>query len=66
MFVRVEDKDTGHRYDVWETAVDPKAHRVLDLKGYPPSDRPRPAKHRTDMAGRPARPVGRPAKTDKE
>lgn len=72
-FVRVRDRDTGHEYDVAEQAVDKAVHEVL--KGYPTSDRARPAKHRTDKAGRPARHVpapsgageaGRPATTEKE
>lgn len=53
MFVRVQCRTTGHQYDVWETAVRPKAHKVL--KGYPPSSRARPQKYRTDKAGKPTR-----------
>ncbi len=64
-FVRVRDKDTGHEYDVAEQAINPDAHLVL--RGYPTSDRARPAKHRTDKAGRPVRrTAGRPATSEKE
>lgn len=72
VFVRVRDKDTGHEYDVAEQAINPQAHERL--KAYPTSDRARPAKPRTDKAGRPrprsastdAGDVGRPAKSEKE
>lgn len=64
-FVRVRDRDTGHEYDVAEQAVDLAAHEVLT--NHPTSDRARPAKHRTDKAGRPVRPTaGRPATSEKE
>lgn len=47
-FIRVRDKDTGHEYDVADSAIDPKAHEIL--KDYPPNDTglPRPAKHRVN------------------
>ena len=53
-FVRVRDKDTGHEYDVTESAVDPDAHEVLPK--YPPNltGIPRPAKHRITKATTPA------------
>jgi hypothetical protein len=57
MFVRVRDKDTGHEYDVWESSLDPQAHKVIE--GYPQSRTARPAKHRTTKAGKPAIPSGR-------
>lgn len=51
-FVRVRDNDTGHEYDVVDTAVDDAAQTVLT--DYPPNDTgiPRPPKHRTDKAGK--------------
>lgn len=59
-YVRVRDKDTGHEYDVVVSAVDPAAHEVL--KDYPANDtgQPRPAKHRTDKAAKPATTTARP------
>jgi hypothetical protein len=48
-YVRVEDVSTGHQYDVVDTAVDPKAHKVL--ADYPVNNTgyPRPAKHRINI-----------------
>lgn len=53
-FVRVRDNQTGHEYDVVDTAVDPDAQEVLSK--YPPNltGIPRPAKHRTTKATTPA------------
>ena len=51
-YVRVRDRHTGHEYDVVATAVSGYDHEVLT--DYPPSRGwPRPAKFRTDKAGRP-------------
>lgn len=53
-FVRVKDLSTGHEYDMVDTAVDPDAHQVIE--DYPPNETgiPRPAKHRKDLAAKPA------------
>lgn len=58
-WVRVRDRDTGHEYDVAGTAFDAELHtKVNASKQYPdlygPGARPRPAKHRVDLAGQPA------------
>ena len=55
MFVRVKDPDTGHEFDL------PEGHRLIRLdlvrpvksKRYPPSARPRAAKHHLNFTGRP-------------
>lgn len=48
-FVRVEDKTTGHQYDLPKTAVDPEAHELLNSPEFPdltgPQARPRPPVH---------------------
>jgi hypothetical protein len=68
-WIWVEDKDSGHRYDVDARAFDDNAHRRLDLKAYPDldgsNDRPRQTQYRTDKAGNPAPKAGQPA-TSKE
>lgn len=58
-FIRVEDRDTGHQYDVDERAFDPELHKKVnapsrwpDLSG--DGALPRPALVRTDLAGQPA------------
>jgi hypothetical protein len=45
-FVRVRDKDTGHEYDVVESAIDPAAQEPVE--SYPPNltGQARPPKHR--------------------
>lgn len=71
-WVRVRDRDTGHEYDVAESAFRPEVHvkvnkpaQYPDLSG--PAARPRPAKHSTDKAGRPAtRAVSQSATEEKE
>ncbi|MFG1846774.1 hypothetical protein [Micromonospora carbonacea] len=56
-FVWVEDADTGHRYDVPQTAIRDGMTPVPD---YPLNwgRRARPAKYRTDLAGSDAAPKG--------
>lgn len=71
-WIRVRDTNTGHEYDLREDAV-PATPGVEVVAGYPtnsgPGARPRPAKHRTTKAGRPAgrtstdAPNGQPADT---
>jgi hypothetical protein len=70
VFVRVENINTGHQYDVDEDraalAVERGAVRLLDDDRWPPTHAPRPAKPRTDLAGDPAprrrnRPASQPA-----
>lgn len=57
-WIRVEDKSTGHRYDIDERSFDESAHKKVDLKAYPdldgPGARPRPAQYRTTKAAAPA------------
>lgn len=58
-FIRVRDRETGHEFDIAETAYRESKHiKVNAPKQYPPltSDdvrrvTARPAKHRTDKAG---------------
>lgn len=50
-WLRVRDPETGHEYDLHESAmIDPG---LVVLEDYPPNntDVARPAKHRTDLAG---------------
>lgn len=64
VFVRVRDKTTGHEYDVPEKALDSN-HQVLPQ--FPRASEPRPAKHRTNLAGRPvAQQPLTPAEADEE
>jgi hypothetical protein len=55
-YIRVRSTSTGHEYDCDERALRPG---MEPIPGYPPNTgpgaRPRPAKHRVDKAGRPAR-----------
>lgn len=58
-FIRVEDRETGHQYDVDARTFDPELHtkvnapvRWPDLIGE--GVRPRPALTRIDLAGLPA------------
>lgn len=58
-FIRVEDRDTGHQYDVDERAFDPDLHTKVNAPARWPNltgdgARPRPALPRTDKAGQPA------------
>lgn len=69
-WVRVKDKSTGHEYDVAESALDPEVHTRLSSRKYPdvsgPYARPRPAKHNTTKAGRPANAGGHTATEEME
>lgn len=55
MFIRVRDPETRHEFDL------PEGHRLIRLglvdpvkgKAYPPSPRPRRAKHHLSLADRP-------------
>lgn len=55
-YIRVRDDATGHEYDVDERSL---RAGMTPIDGYPtnsgPGARPRPAKHRVDKTGRPAR-----------
>jgi hypothetical protein len=68
-WIWVEDKDTGHRYDVRHDVLDESLHKRLDLKAYPdldaPGEMPRAAQYRTDKAGSPAPKGGASASSDK-
>lgn len=55
-YVRVKDKRTGHQYDLLEEQFDKQHHELADQKRFPPTKRPRPAKHHV---GKP--PAQRPA-----
>ncbi len=51
-WIRVEDKDTGHQYDIAEQAFDSTVHRKVGAqKRWPDlvddTDRPRPALYKT-------------------
>jgi hypothetical protein len=56
-WIRVRDTTTGHEFDV-EAHAFPSMAGAVEIPGYPhrsgPGARPRPAKHHTDKAGRPA------------
>lgn len=58
-WLRVRDKQTGHEYDVAPNSAAIRSGAVEVLADYPKNSgltaRPRPAKHRTTKAGRPAR-----------
>jgi hypothetical protein len=68
-WIWVEDKDTGHRYDVRDDAVDESLHKRLNLSGYPDNDAPgalpRATQYRTNKAGDPAPKGGASASSDK-
>lgn len=69
-WVRVKDRGTGHEYDVDESALIPEVHVRLNKPAFPdlsgPYARPRPAKHNTTKAGRPANAGGQKATEEKE
>lgn len=58
-WIRVEDKSTGHQFDLAERAFDPEVHKKVNAPAQWPdlveeTDRPRPPLYRTDKAGQPA------------
>lgn len=57
-WIRVRDKQTGHEYDVAPNAHAIRSGAVEVLADYPKNSgltaRPRPVKHRTSKAGKPA------------
>lgn len=63
-WVRCRDRDTGHEYDLSDRDHRVRNNLVDVIKDYPPNTgstaRPRPAKHRTNKAGRPVRKLAEP------
>ena len=60
-WVRVKDKDTGHKYSVPAGAVDENAHQVLKQPAADLACDPLPAEHNESPA-----PIGQKATTEKE